>query len=137
MNSKLYQKYLSLKIENPVIIYLFKSQNHYFFIAEDAIKLAPLLDLDLINLNSVLKKCEFNVDNYEKYIKQIHNLKLNVKIIYLSNDIFNYNLDKCFNSCKYNELISNFLDVDINELSISQAFDLLHLLQSKFRNIKI
>lgn len=137
MNSKLYKKYLSLKIENPDCVYLFKSKNHYFFIAEDAIKLAPLLGLNLINLNSVLKKCEFDLDNYEKYINQIHDLKLNVKIIYLTNDIFNYDLDKCFNSCKYNELISNFLNVDINELSISQAFDLLNLLQFKLKSLKI
>lgn len=136
MNSKLYQKYLSLKIENSEFLYLFKSKNYYFFVANDAIKVSPLLNLDLSNLNSIIMKCGFSLSSSEIYLKKLDDLKLNYKIISLTEDIFNYDLEKCFTSTKYNEFVSNFLNIKINELSISQAYDLLRDLQEKFKNWK-
>lgn len=136
MNSKLYQKYLSLKIENSEFLYLFKSKNYYFFVADDAIKVSPLLNLDLSNLNSIIMKCGFSLSSSEIYLKKLDDLKLNYKIISLTEDIFNYDLEKCFTSTKYNEFVSNFLNIKINELSISQAYDLLRDLQEKFKNWK-
>lgn len=135
MNNKLYQKYLSLKIENSDLYYLFKSCDYYFFIAEDAVRIAPLINLNLVPLNSVLMKCEFNINDYKKYINELEKHNLKFKIIYLSNDIFNYDLENCLCSCNFDEMISNFLKVDIDNLSISQAFDLLHELQSKFEKL--
>lgn len=59
MNSKLYQKYLSLKIEDSNYLYLFNSKEYYFFIANDALEVAYSLNLDLTNLNSIIMKCGF------------------------------------------------------------------------------
>lgn len=131
MNNKLYKKYLSLKIENPDIAYLFKAQNNYFFIANDAIKMSKLLGLELINLNSVIFKCEFSETSYNLYLKKLDENNIIIKIINLSEDVFNYELEKYFCSNEYNELLSNFLQIDINSLSISQAYDLLNDLQKR------
>ena len=136
MNNKLYKKYLSLKIDDTSYFYLFKTNDIYVFIADDAQILAPLLRLDLINLNTVIMKCEFSSEQSEYYLKKLNDLKIKFKIITLSDDIFNYNLEECFQSNKYNELINHFLAVNIDNLSISQAYDLLKNLQDKFKTFK-
>ena len=137
MNSKLYQKYLSLKIENPELTYLFKSKNHCFFIADDATNMASLLNLDLTSLGSVIMKCEFPIYSSEAYFNKFKKLKINIKVVPLTEDVFNYDLENCLNSSKYNELILNFLKVNIDDLSIFQAYELLKDMQKKFRNFKI
>ena len=137
MNSKLYQKYLSLKIENSDILYLFKSKDYHFFIADDAVKISSLLDLSLTNLGSIITICEVPIEHLDTYLNKLHALNIKVKIIPLSGDVFNYNLEKCFNSIKYNEIISNFLNIKIDDLSISQSYDLLKSLQKKFKNFNI
>ena len=60
-------------------------------------------------------------------------MKIDYKIIPLPEDIFNYDLERCYNSTKLNDFLSNFLDVRINELSISQAYDLLRDFQKKLK----
>ena len=125
MNSKLYQRYLSLKIENSELLYLFKSKNYYFFIADDALKVSPLLNLNLTNLNSIIVKCGFSLNFSERYFKKLDNLKIDYKIV--------PDLERCYNSTKLNDFLSNFLDVKINELSISQAYDLLRDFQKKLK----
>ena len=137
MNSKLYQKYLSLKIEDSEFCYLFKSKNCYFFIADDAQEIASMLDLRLENLNSVIMKCQFSAGSYNKNITKLKKANIKFKEILLPNEIFNSDLENCMNSNKYNELIFNFLNVNIEDLSISQAYDLLKSLQKKFINFKI
>ena len=137
MNSKLYQKYLSLKIEDSEFCYLFKSKNCYFFIADDAQKVSSILDLHLENLNSVIMKCQFSAASYNKNITKLKEANIKFKEILLPNEIFNSDLENCLNSNKYNELIFNFLNVNIEDLSISQAYDLLKSLQKKFINFKI
>lgn len=137
MNSKLYQKYLSLKIENPDFVYLFKTKNYYFFIADDALKMSSLLNLNLTNFSSIIMMCEFPTTSFDEYLNKINELNIKARTIPLSEDIFNYDLEKCFNSVKYNELISNFLNINIDNLSISQAYDLLRDLQKKLKDFKI
>lgn len=137
MSSKLYKKYLSLKIEDPNYFYLFKSGIFYIFISDDAKIIAPLLDLKLTNLNSVIMKCGFPVSSSEKYFKKMEKLNLKVKIVTLDDDFFNYNFEKYLNTKEFFECINNFLNINIDNLSISQAFDLLYHLQNKFKNFKI
>ncbi len=136
MNNKLYQKYLSLKIEDSNFFYLFQTPQKYIFIANDATRIAPLLNLELTNFNSVLMKCEFPSDCYKLYCDKMNDLKINFKIITISEDIFNCDLETCINSQTFDELISNFLNVEIDDLSISQAYSLLNELQNKIKEFK-
>lgn len=133
MNHKLYKKYLSLKIEDSSYFYLFQSREFYFFISDDAKIVAPLLDLKLTNLNSVIMKCGFSMNLAKQYLEKINQLKLEYQIIPLTDDIYNYDLEKCFHSQELNEMIENFINLRIDDFSISQAFDLLHDLQEKFK----
>ena len=125
MNNKLDKKYLSLKIEDSNFFYLFQTPQKYIFIANDATKIAPLLNLELTNFNSVLMKCEFPSACYKLYCD-----------IPISEDIFNCDLETCINSQTFDELISNFLNVEIDNLSISQAYSLLNELQNKIKDFK-
>ena len=131
MNHKLYKKYLSLKIEDSSYFYLFKSRDFYFFISDDAKIVGPLLDLKLTNLDSVIMKCEISLDLVKKYLEKMNRLNLKYQIIPLTDDIYNCDLERCFQSQEFNEVIDNFLNITIDNLSISQAFDLLHDLQNK------
>lgn len=108
MSSKLYKKYLSLKIEDSSYFYLFKSGIFYIFISDDAKIISPLLNLKLTNLNSVIMKCGFPINSAEKY--------LNAKELVV--------------------ILGDFLNVNIDTLSISQAFDLLYDLQDKLKNFR-
>ena len=64
--SKLYKKYVLLKINNPKKIYLFESGIFYIFIHDDAVLMANMLNLKLTNLNSAIMKCGFPVKSADK-----------------------------------------------------------------------
>ena len=64
---KLYKKYISLKIENPNKIYLFKVGIFYIFLDDDARLMSSVLELKLTKFNSVIYKCGFPVNSSEKY----------------------------------------------------------------------
>ena len=137
MSSKLYQKYISLKIQDDNTFYLFKSGIFFIFISNDARYIAPLLNLKLTNLNSAIKKCGFPVNSSQKYFQKIKELNLNVKIVEFSNITLNIELDKYLNYQQVFELINNFLKINIDELSISQAFEVLNNLQQEFKKYNI
>lgn len=135
MDNKLYKKYLSLKIEDSSYFYIFKTANVYLIMSDDAQILAPLLNLELTNLNSIIPKCVFPVDSLNLYLSKLKNLNIKFKIVELPVDIFNYELSKCCSSNTINDVISNFLIINVDDLSISQSFELLRNLQSKFKKL--
>lgn len=137
MSSKLYQKYISLKIQDDNTFYLFKSGIFYIFISNDARYLAPLLNLKLTDLNSSIKKCGFPVNSSQKYFQKLKKLNLNIKIVDLANMTFNTDLDKYLKYQEIFEILNKFLEINIDELSISQAFEVLNKLQSELKKYNI
>ena len=133
MSSKLYKKYLSLKKEDSSSYYLFQSGIFYIFIADDAVKIAPILDLKLTNLNADIMKCGFPINSAEKYFKKFEELDLNVKVITLGNEQCSYSTKEHINTIKFNKIVEEFLKINIDNLSIPQAFKLLYSLQEKFK----
>lgn len=131
--SKLYLKYLSLKKENSNRIYLFKSGIFYIFIDDDAKKMSKILDLKLTNLNSSIQKCGFPVKSFEKYLNKLKNLNYEFEIISTENS--SHNLIDYIQNEKITNIIENFIKTNIDELSISQAFDILITLQNEFKDI--
>lgn len=131
--SKLYLKYLSLKKENSNRIYLFKSGIFYIFIDDDAKKISKILDLKLTNLNSSIQKCGFPVKSSDKYLNKLKNLNYEFEII--SNENTSHNLINYIQNEKITNIIENFIKTNIDELSISQAFDVLTNLQNEFKDI--
>ena len=135
MSSKLYKKYISLKIEDDSYFYLFKSGIFYIFISDDARLLSPILDLKLTNLTPVIKKCGFPENSYDKYFRRINELNLKVKVITLDDRLSNMTIDKHFDIQNIFETIEDFLKIDVNNLSISQAYDKITDFQERFRKL--
>ena len=135
--SKLYKLYVSLKVKDSSKIYLFKCGIFYIFLDEDAKTMSKCLDLKLTNLNSMVVKCGFPVNSSQKYFNLIKSLNYNIEIISLSQDTYTCNNVNDFTIFQnYNNIIQDFLQINIDNLSIAQAFDLLTNLQNKFRKVE-
>ena len=133
--SKLYNHYVILKIQNPEKIYLFKCGLFYIFIHDDAIIMSKLLDLKLTNLNSVIKKCGFPINSGDKYFNILKNMDCEIEIV-TSDDFSTKSLNQHIISKSFDSIVADFLKLDIDELSISQAFNTLHEFQDRFNKAK-
>lgn len=131
--SKLYKKYVLLKINNPKKIYLFESGIFYIFIHDDAVLMANILNLKLTNLNSAIMKCGFPVKSANKYLQMLKNLNYNVEIVPANEHCSPSTVSNYLVSKELYSTIVDFLKVDIDSISISQAFDLLNELKVKFQ----
>lgn len=135
--SKLYKKYILLKIKDSSKIYLFECGIFYIFVHDDANLMSKILNLKLTNLNSVIKKCGFPIKSADKYFNILNSLNYNIEVIpsdshSAPSDISSYVANK-----NYMAIIQDFLHINIDELSISQAFDLLYQFQNRFRQIEV
>lgn len=133
--SKLYKNYVLLKIQNSEKMYLFKSGLFYIFLDSDAEIMSKILNLKLTNLNSYIKKCGFPVNSGEKYFRILKNTEYNIEVIESTN-CNSISLNNYISEKKYSSIISEFLKINIDELSIPEAFDCLHNLHKKFTQIK-
>lgn len=133
--SKLYKKYVILKIKNSQKIYLFEAGIFYLFIDEDAKLMAKELDLRLTNLNKNIVKCGFPVKSLDKYIHILRNLNYNIEIVPSDDESTSFDLNSYIVDNKLLSIVDDFLAVDIDELSIGQAFDLLNKLQNNLKDI--
>ena len=122
--SKLYERYLLLKKQNPSTLYLFKSGIFYIFLEDDAKKMSLLLNLKLTNLNEAVLKCGFPVNNLSKYSSLIQEAGYQVNIV-------DSTTEKTHTSGEYilNSDIKNFMQklsvIDSNTLSISEAYSII------------
>mgnify|MGYP005813723981 FL=1 len=128
--SKLYKKYISLKIENPNKIYLFKVGIFYIFLDDDARLMSTILKLKLTKLNSVIFKCGFPVNSSEKYFNLLKKYNYDICVVD-ENDIYN-TINSYKNNNELKKIALKIVSVDINSLSISDAFELLSELQKSF-----
>ena len=132
--SKLFTMYQNLKSENSSDLYLFKSGMFYIFLDDDARKINELLGLKLTNLNSSVQKCGFPENSLIIYLKLLYYLPYSIKIFDGSSmtkyNVSEYILDQnCFN------ILSKLSSVDINSLSVKEAFDFISNLKSESQNI--
>lgn len=131
--SKLYNTYLALKKQESETIYLFK--NGIFFIAldKDANVLSNIFNFKLGNFTDTIIKCGFPCSSLEKYTNlfKLHNLS--VKIVDTNNNLY------LFNEYKQNqnilELLNFISSIDINSLSVSEAYKCIEDLKNKAINI--
>lgn len=135
--SKLYKKYVLLKVQNSNNIYVFESGIFYLFIDEDAKLMSNILGLKLTNLNSFIVKCGFPVRSADKYFNLLKSLNYNVEIVPADNNFSPTNVSNYLATKQYRNIIQDFLRVDVDSLSISQAFDLLADLQNKFNSVEM
>lgn len=122
--SKLYQKYVSLKVQNSNQLYLFRSGIFYIFIDEDAKLMSSILNLKLTNLNPMILKCGFPVSKIEKYSALIKAANFSFEIIDLSNNTSYLPTQYILNE-KINVLLEKIALTNSNDLSISSAYEFI------------
>lgn len=133
--SKLYKTYMLLKLQNSQKYYLFKCGIFYIFIDNDAEIMSKVLNLKLTALNSLVNKCGFPVNSACKYFNILKRTEYEVEIIN-SDTCASTNLNRHITEKKYETIINDFVKLNIDNLSISQAFEYLHKFQDKFKEIE-
>lgn len=132
--SKLYKKYLELKNSYPTTIFLFKSGIFYLALDKDAELLAEKLNFKLVNLNQEVLKCGFPVNKLPYYANRIKNLNLNFEVVDLENNS-SLNYDDYSNNQKVKDIIGTLRELDANNITLKQSFDLLYKLSEDAKNI--
>lgn len=133
--SKLYDMYIELKNLNYETIYLFKSGIFFLAIDNDAYLLSKIFNLKIGNLTNSIIKCGFPCTSLNKYknLFKVHNL--NVKIIETHNNTI-YNLKEYIQNDNIAQLFEFINSVDINNLSITEAYCFIENLKNKVHNIQ-
>lgn len=134
--SKLLNIYLNEKANNQDTILLFKCGIFYIAIDKDATILSQLVHLKLTNLNDKIKKCGFPCSSLDKYLKLFSLHNLNVKLIEIDKNI-SYSIPEYTNSKLVQELLEQIDNVNVDNLSISDAYKFIEDLKEKVINIKL
>ena len=133
--SKLYKKFLDLKKANNKKIYLFKSGIFYIALAEDAKIISELFNFKITNLNDEVTKCGFPETKLEYYTCLLQQNNIEFEIIDIRyNKIENYS--DYLNNIKFKNIINTLEDIDMNNISFRQAFDILEKLSNEVKNVK-
>lgn len=125
--SKLINQYKVLKESDKNKIYLFKSGIFYVAIDRDAQFLSDTIGFKLTNLNETTKKCGFPVSRIDYYKKIFDMGNINYELIEDSKvalDLKNKSL---------NDVIINITNLDFDNITYKQAFEIL---QNTSNNIK-
>lgn len=123
--SELHKKYLSLKMLDSSKYYLFKNGFFYIFLDTDAEKMSNVLDLKLGNLNSKVVKCGFPEPSLSKYLNILKSKNFDIVVVPTST------IEKPIAAKNYSNLLeltsfaSKISKIDVDSLSISNAFNLL------------
>lgn len=132
--SKLHSIYLDFKKQNPDTLLLFKSGIFYLALDQDAIYLSELLNLKLTNLNNTVQKCGFPCNSLDKYLRLFKACNLNIKIIEIDKNTA-YTLKDYEQNTAYLEILNLIKKVDINTLSIPEAYAFIENLKKKVDDI--
>ena len=125
--SKLINIYKRLKEQDAETLYLFKSGIFYIFLAEDAQKISRLFSLKLTPLNNDVLKCGFPLSSINKYSIKFRENNIRVKII---EDNIIFSESNFFKEQKYLQLIGILQNIDIDSLSVSEAYKVIETLKN-------
>ncbi len=125
--SKLINMYKKLKEQDAETLYLFKSGIFYIFLAEDAQKISRLFSLKLTPLNNDVLKCGFPLSSINKYSIKFRENNIRVKII---EDNIIFSESNFFKEQKYLQLIGILQNIDIDSLSVSEAYKVIETLKN-------
>lgn len=126
--SKLLKKYEELKKKDSEKIYVFKVGIFYNILNEDARKVSNETGLKLIDLGPDIIKCGFPISQLEKYthILNTHNFKFEI-----ISDLTSSNQNISLNS-----IVKTILNIDFENTTCKEAFDILYNIQQKLKNIQ-
>ena len=126
--------YIELKKQNSKTIYLFKSGIFFISLDKDAYSLSNIFNFKISNLTPSIVKCGFPCSSFEKYEKLFKACNLDIKIVETEkNTLFSlkdYSLEQ-----NIAELLNSITSIDINNLSIQEAYSFLEKLQKDIKNL--
>ena len=130
--SKLLNTYNNLKQQDSEVLYLFKNGAFYLALQEDADFLSNTFNLKITKLNDEANKCGFPCSSFDKYYIKLNNLKKKFKII--EKDVIFEATDYLKNK-EIKKIIDKIKEIDINTLSVSEAFAFIENLKKVADNI--
>lgn len=131
--SKLIETYNVLKNEDSETLYLFKSGIFFIALLEDAKILERKFGFKLTNLNEKTVKCGFPTASLEKYSKLFINNGLKFKII---ENHKKYSPSDYLLNENANTILEKINKVDIDNLSVSEAYSFIENLKKLSQQIK-
>ena len=133
--SKLLTTYTNLKKQDNETFYLFKIGLFYNFINEDASIMSNLLHLKITNLSPAIIKCGFPNNSFDKYMKVLLSLPYKIKIIDSLENNTLFELKNFETNKKIKEFIFKISEIDVNNISITEAYSLLENLQEEAQKL--
>ena len=133
--SKLLTTYTNLKKQDNETFYLFKIGLFYNFINEDASTMSNLLHLKITNLSPAIIKCGFPNNSFDKYMKILLSLLYKIKIIDSLENNTLFELKNFETNKKIKEFIFKISEIDVNNISITEAYSLLEDLQEEAQKL--
>jgi DNA mismatch repair ATPase MutS len=125
--SKLLNKYNELKKIDPDKIYVFKIGIFYNILNEDARKVSNEIGLKLTDLGPDIVKCGFPISKLEKYSQLLNDKNIIFEII---------NPPTSSSQKTSNDIIKLIENIDLNNITCKEAFDILYNIQQKLKNIQ-
>lgn len=131
--SKLINKLIELKKHDASSIYIFRVGIFYNILNEDAKVLNEKLGLKITSLSPEIIKCGFPISSLNKYTKKLDELQIRYKVI---DDLpNNTNIEDYNNNIELKKIIKRIKEIDMNNTTFQQAFNILLDIQNKLKNI--
>ena len=121
------KQYQELKKKDPNKIYIFQVGIFYNLINEDAQLVSNKIGLKLTNLSPEIVKCGFPIAKLEKYTNLLDNNNLKYELV--ANQAPS-------DQSSYNSIINKIKNIDLNNTTCKEAFDVLYNIQQKLKNIQ-
>lgn len=126
--SKLIKQYEELKKKDPKKIYIFKVGIFYNILNEDAKIVSNSIGLKLTNLGPNIIKCGFPISQIDKYTLLLKNNNISFEII--------ENFASPNQNTSYTNIINKIQNIDLNNTTCKEAFDILYNIQQNLKNIQ-
>lgn len=126
--SKLLKQYNELKEKDSNSVYMFKVGIFYIFLNDDARLVSNEIGLKLTNMSPNIIKCGFPIAKLEKYLHLLESCNITFQIV--SNPA-----PECQIS-SYNNIIERIQNIDLNNTTCKEAFDILYNIQQNLKNIQ-
>ena len=131
--SKILKQYKELKEKDASSIYIFRIGIFYNILNEDAKILNEKLSLKITSLSPEIIKCGFPISSLEKYTKKLDNLQLQYKVI---DDLpQNSNIVDYSNNIEIKKILKKISEIDMNNTTFQQAFNILLEIQKKLKEL--
>lgn len=137
--SKIYDRYLELKSDpkhQTNTLYLFKVGLFFIFVDDDAKIVSNLLNLKLGSLNETVVKCGFPCNSLQKYLSLFKSTPYKIEIVSINSHEAPIASTSYLNNKQLEIIVDEILNVKIDDLSISQAYDFLYKMQNELRLLK-